>query len=159
MSMQANNSAEAMKNYDAYDWGGQTMQATLAVAGAAGLVTKLSGIGRAASAVEGSASKVPAAVESSSGKTFLPDEFYSKNLPKQVEPGTKSLPKFDEAGNLKQTKNYDQYGREKGWVDYTDHGYPLDHSVPHWHEVKWSAQHPDGIKFNYRFDTNPPFER
>ncbi|EFS01811.1 hypothetical protein NT04LS_3305, partial [Listeria seeligeri FSL S4-171] len=38
-------------------------------------------------------------------------------MPSRVEPGTKSLNKFDELGNLKQTKFYDQYGREKGWID------------------------------------------
>ena len=31
---------------------------------------------------------------------FLPDEFYNKNLPSQVTPGTKYLPKYDEVGNV-----------------------------------------------------------
>ncbi len=45
--------------------------------------------------------------KSESGKEtelFLPDEFYGKNLPSQVTPGTKYLPKYDEAGNVKQIK-------------------------------------------------------
>ena len=37
---------------------------------------------------------------------FLPDEFYNKNLPSQVAPGTKYLPKYDEFGNVKQIKMY-----------------------------------------------------
>ena len=40
---------------------------------------------------------------------FLPDEFYNKNLPNQVAPGTKYLPKYDELGNVKQIKMYDDY--------------------------------------------------
>ena len=43
-----------------------------------------------------------------------------------------------------QTKYYDDYGREIGWVDFTDHGYPLERSSPHWHEVQWNAQYPIG---------------
>ena len=45
---------------------------------------------------------------------FLPDEFYNKNLPNQVAPGTKYLPKYDELGNVKHIKMYDDCGREIG---------------------------------------------
>ncbi|MBT2288840.1 hypothetical protein J7E73_06740 [Paenibacillus albidus] len=90
---------------------------------------------------------------------FLPDEAYGKNLPKFVEPGTNNLNKYDEYGNLKQTKYYDDYGREKGWVDYSNHGYPENHSVPHWHEVQWNEKYPiGGYKIDHRMDTNPPFK-
>ncbi|MBP1903416.1 RHS repeat-associated protein [Paenibacillus turicensis] len=90
---------------------------------------------------------------------FLPDEAYGKNLPKFVEPGTKSLNKYGEFGNLKQTKYYDDYGREKGWIDYSNHGYPENHSVPHWHEVQWNEKYPTGgFKIDHRMDTNPPFK-
>jgi hypothetical protein len=91
-------------------------------------------------------------------ETFLPDEAYNKNLPKQVEPGTKSLPKYDEFGNLKQTKYYDEYGREKGWVDYTNHGYENNHTSPHWHEVQYDSQYPLGRIIDHRTDPNPPFK-
>ena len=92
---------------------------------------------------------------------FLPDEFYNKNLPNQVAPGTKYLPKYDELGNVKQIKMYDDYGREIGWVDYTNHGYgdinsPHYHTTPHWHEKIYNAQYPDGIKINHRTDVNTP---
>ncbi len=92
---------------------------------------------------------------------FLPDEFYNKNLPSQVTPGTKYLPKYDEVGNIKQIKLYDDYGREIGWVDYTNHGYgnvnsPHYHTTPHWHEKGYNAQYPDGIKINHRTDINTP---
>lgn len=92
---------------------------------------------------------------------FLPDEFYEKNLPSQVSPGMKYLPKYDEFGNVKQIKIYDDYGREIGWVDYTNHGYgninsPDYHTVPHWHERIYDAQNRDGMKTNYRTDTNTP---
>ncbi|WP_187363597.1 MULTISPECIES: hypothetical protein [Vagococcus] len=91
---------------------------------------------------------------------FLPEEFYKNNrLPKNVEPGTKSLDKFDDLGNLKQTKYYDQYGREKGWVDYTDHGRPDAHSAPHWHEYTYNEKYPLGKKTDHKFDTNPPYKK
>ncbi|WP_322925078.1 hypothetical protein [Paenibacillus campi] len=89
---------------------------------------------------------------------FLSDESYGKNLPKFVEPGTKSLNKHDEFGNLKQTKYYDDYGGEKGWIDYSNHGYPDNHSVSHWHEVRWNEKYPiGGYKIDHRMDTKPPF--
>ncbi|WP_024347256.1 RHS repeat-associated core domain-containing protein [Lacrimispora indolis] len=91
-------------------------------------------------------------------ETFLPDEFYNKNLPKHTTPGTKMLPKYDDYGNLKQIKYYDDYGREMGWVDFTNHGYPSGHTTPHWHEVEWNAQYPiGGYKIDHRMDSNPPF--
>ncbi|MEI5993267.1 hypothetical protein [Candidatus Enterococcus mansonii] len=91
---------------------------------------------------------------------FLPEEYYKNNrLPSRVEPGTSSLDKFDDLGNLKQTKFYDQYGREKGWVDYTDHGRPDSHSAPHWHEYIYDAEFPLGKKVDHKFDINPPFSK
>ena len=90
---------------------------------------------------------------------FLPDEAYNKQLPKFVTSGTKKLPKYDEFGNLKQIKYYDDYGREIGWTDFTNHGYPDNHTVPHWHEVQWNAQYPiGGYKIDHRLDPNPPFD-
>ena len=79
------------------------------------------------------------------------DEFYNKNLPSQVSPGTKYLPKYDEYGNVKQIKMYDDYGREIGWGDYTNHGYgninsPDYHTAPHWHERIYDAIFRDGKK-------------
>ncbi|WP_372010394.1 RHS repeat domain-containing protein [Paenibacillus chitinolyticus] len=84
--------------------------------------------------------------------TFLPDAAYNQQLPKFVSPGTKSLNKYDEAGELKQTKYYDDYGRHTGWVDWTDHGRPLDHSIPHYHSVEWNAHYPiNGYKTDFRW--------
>ncbi len=92
---------------------------------------------------------------------FLPDEYYNKNLPKQVSPGTKYLAKYDEFGNVKQIKMCDDYGREIGWVDYKDHGFgdvnlPDFHTVPHWHEIVYNALLKYGIKINHRTDINTP---
>ncbi|EAE8347777.1 hypothetical protein BOQ23_12795 [Listeria monocytogenes] len=91
-------------------------------------------------------------------EVFLPEKYYKNyRLPSRVEPGVKSLNKFDDLGNLKQTKFYDDYGREKGWIDYTNHGRPNSHSAPHWHEYIYNAKFPLGMKIDHRFDTNPPF--
>lgn len=92
-------------------------------------------------------------------KTFIPDEFYNNNLPKFTTPGNNILPKYNEFGKLKQIKYYDNYGREKGWVDLSNHGYPSGHTIPHWHEVEWNAQYPiGGYKIDHRMDPNPLFE-
>jgi len=82
-----------------------------------------------------------------------------KNLPSQVTPGTIYLPKYDSNGSLKQVKFYDQYGREAGWVDLTNHNRPNDHTAPHWHKVKYGEKVPHtGLKIDYRTDPNPPKE-
>ena len=111
----------------------------------------------------GTTNKMSKGISESGTETelFLPDEFYNKNLPSQVAPGTKYLPKYDEFGNVKQIKMYDDYGREIGWVDYTNHGYgdinsPHYHTTPHWHEKVYNAQYPDGIKIHHRTDVNTP---
>ncbi|WP_243896294.1 RHS repeat-associated core domain-containing protein [Paenibacillus sp. F411] len=110
-------------------------------------------------AIQAGKNKGKGKVDDFAKEPFLPDEAYGKNLPKFVEPGTKSLNKYDEFGNLKQTKYYDDYGREKGWVDFTNHGYPSNHSVPHWHEVQWNERYPiGGYKIDHRMDTNIPFK-
>ena len=69
--------------------------------------------------------------------------------------------KYDELGNVKHIKMYDDCGREIGWGDYTNHGYgdinsPHYHTTPHWHEKIYNAQYPDGIKINHRTDVNTP---
>lgn len=93
---------------------------------------------------------------------LCPDADCSRiNLPNQVAPGTKYLPKYDELGNVKHIKMYDDCGREIGWGDYTNHGYgdinsPHYHTTPHWHEKIYNAQYPDGIKINHRTDVNTP---
>jgi len=71
-------------------------------------------------------------------KTVLPDEAWSKNAPDQVTPGTKKLnhEKFNKkTGKLETSEvHYDEFGRQKGRTDYTDHGYPDDHTNPHHHK-------------------------
>ncbi|ADU21973.1 polymorphic toxin-type HINT domain-containing protein [Ruminococcus albus] len=80
-----------------------------------------------------------------------------EHLPTYNTPGTGPLNKYDEYGNIIQTKYYDEYGRQIGWVDFTDHGYPDVHTIPHWHEVIYNVIFPDGKIINHRMDPNPPF--
>ncbi|HEM5005044.1 TPA: hypothetical protein U1181_000421 [Streptococcus suis] len=90
---------------------------------------------------------------------FLPDAKYSKKLPQNVSPGIKYLHKYDANGVIKQTKFYDDYGRQIGWVDYSDHGHPNNHSNPHWHQIIYNKDTPGtGYKIDYRFDKNVPFD-
>jgi len=93
--------------------------------------------------------------------TFLPDEYYGKRLPNQVSPGKRYLAKYDEFGNVKQIKIYDEFGREIEWVDYTNHGYgnvnsPDYHTMPHWHEKVYDAIFRDGKIINHRTDIFTP---
>lgn len=58
---------------------------------------------------------------------------------------------------------YDDYGRETGRVDDTNHGYgdvnnPNYHTVPHWYERMYNAQNRDGKKINYRTDRTRRWE-
>ena len=92
-----------------------------------------------------------------SRELFLPNEYYDgKKLPSQVMPGIKYLPKYDEIGNIKQIKMYDDYGRQIGWVDYTNHGYSSNHTIPHWHEVRYDEQYIKGVIIDHRTDINTP---
>ena len=117
------------------------------------------GAGKAVEAVKGSVRS--AGRGSRETELFLPDEFYNKKLPNQVTPGTRYLPKYDEFGDIKQIKMYDDFGREIGWVDYTNHGYgninsPDYHTVPHWHEKIYNALYRDGMRINHRTDIGTP---
>ena len=74
-----------------------------------------------------------------------------------MTPGIKYRCKYDEMGNVKQIKMYDDYGREICWGDYTNHGYGDDssldfHTTPHWHEKIYDELYAHGIKINHRTD-------
>ena len=75
---------------------------------------------------------------------------------KEVKPVVDSLQKYDEYGNLIQTKYYDEYCRQSGWIDYIDHGYPDAHTVPHWHEAVYDSTYPNGLIIHHRTSTAIP---
>ena len=94
---------------------------------------------------------------------FLPEEYYNKlehgRLPSQVTPGTRWLNKYTAEGNVKQTKVYDMFGRESYRVDWTDHGKPREHTVPHWHSVVYflnGIRYPEGYSIDHHMDRNVP---
>jgi len=94
----------------------------------------------------------------STNRVFLPNRHYTRyRLPSQVPQGVRALPKHDQFGNLIQIKFYDEFGRQSGWVDFTNHGHPKIHTVPHWHEVLYSPEFPYGKIFDHRLDPTPPF--
>jgi RHS repeat-associated protein len=74
-------------------------------------------------------------------KKGLPDEVFSGKAPKQVTPGTQTIEHSrynPKTGRLEKSKvHYDQYGRQKGRTDYTDHGYPNNHTSPHHHKTEY----------------------
>jgi hypothetical protein len=78
-------------------------------------------------------------------KPALPDRSWSKNAPKQVEPGTKVIvhEKFNwKTGKLERSEvYYDEYGRQIGRTDYSDHGYPKEHpGEAHHHVTGYSSK-------------------
>nr|WP_235533128.1 polymorphic toxin-type HINT domain-containing protein [Paenibacillus sp. Leaf72] len=68
---------------------------------------------------------------------FLPDEYYKNNYaPTQGAPGTRI--DFSRLGSSGQIENsrviYDQAGKQKYRIDYSDHGNSAHHTNPHMHE-------------------------
>ena len=85
-------------------------------------------------------------VASKSGS--IPDKVFSGNALKQVTPGTKSInhsrynPK---TGKLEKSRvHYDKFGRQSGRTDYTDHGFPKNHTNPHHHKTNYGKEFPYG---------------
>jgi hypothetical protein len=57
-------------------------------------------------------------------------------------------------GNLeKSTVIYDDYGRQKWRIDYSNHGYE-DHSIPHLHELVYGSGYDSikgkGVRYDFR---------
>ena len=79
---------------------------------------------------------------------LLPDEAWHKNAPKQVTPGTNEIShtKYNpKTGALEKSHiKYDNYGRQIERVDYSDHGYPQNHTNPHTHHYEYNQTYPKG---------------
>lgn len=81
------------------------------------------------------------------GKTFLPDDFYSKHAPKQSTPNSSHTQyKYNNhTGEYERsTVCYDFAGRQIIRIDWTNHGYS-DHGNPHVHITTYNSQYPYGI--------------
>ncbi|MFZ5876324.1 MAG: RHS repeat-associated core domain-containing protein [Nitrospirota bacterium] len=83
-------------------------------------------------------------------KPFSPEAALTKNAPRQVTPGTKTLEHTKlnpETGQLERsTVHYDQYGRQVGRTDYTTHGRPNAHTDPHHHTTEYGPGYAPGGK-------------
>ena len=94
--------------------------------------------------------KIQGKLKAKGMKPFVPDTALTKNAPKQVTPGTKTLEhtKFNpKTGELeKSTVRYDQYGRQTGRTDYTTHGRPDAHPNPHHHTTEYGPGFAPGGK-------------
>jgi hypothetical protein len=71
---------------------------------------------------------------------FLPDKYYKNNyVPDDGTPGARF--DFSRLGSSGQIENsrviYDQAGKQKFRIDYSDHGNSLHHTNPHMHEYIW----------------------
>ena len=79
---------------------------------------------------------------------LLPDEAWHKNAPIQVPPGTNEIShtKYNpHTGTLEKSNvKYDNYGRQIERVDYSDHGYPQNHTNPHTHKYEYNQTYPKG---------------
>ena len=95
---------------------------TAAVAGCAGGGLGW-GIGKAFGKAAGIARKAGMAK-----KPALPDSAWSKNAPRQVQPGTRTVDhsKYNaKTGEVERSRaHYDPYGRQTSRTDYTPHGRP-----------------------------------
>ncbi|MCE3199836.1 hypothetical protein K3T49_09420 [Paenibacillus sonchi] len=68
---------------------------------------------------------------------FLPDEYYKNNYaPMQGTPGAKiDFSRLGSSGQVEKSRViYDQAGKQKYRIDYTDHGNSAHHTNPHMHE-------------------------
>lgn len=63
---------------------------------------------------------------------------YVHSVPKKGVPFS-VFRKFDINGNLYSERFYDQNGRAYLEIDYTDHGTPERHSIPHYHRITYSS--------------------
>ena len=81
---------------------------------------------------------------------ILPDEAWYKDTSKQVTPGTKEIihTKYNpRTGTLERSHvKYDDYGRQIERVDYSNHGYPTNHTIPHTHRYEYNQTYPQGRK-------------
>ena len=81
---------------------------------------------------------------------LLPDEAWHKNAPKQVTPGTNEIlhTKYNHRTRTleKSHVKYDDYGRQVERVDYSNHGYPENHTNPHTHKYEYNQTYPKGYE-------------
>lgn len=83
--------------------------------------------------------------------TFLPDEFYSKNAPKQSTPDSSYTHyKYNEfTGEYERsTVYYDSAGRQYMRIDWTNHG-RSDHGNPHVHYTTYNSEYRDGLPIRW----------
>ncbi|NWL90478.1 hypothetical protein DMN77_23300 [Paenibacillus sp. 79R4] len=70
-------------------------------------------------------------------KPFLPDEYYKNNYaPMQGTPGARiDFSRLGSSGQIEKSRViYDQAGKQKYRIDYSDHGNSAHHTSPHMHE-------------------------
>ena len=79
---------------------------------------------------------------------FVPEEYWQRDAPTEVTPGTKRLDHRRESkrtGRIEDSRvTYDDYGRQQYRVDKTDHMRPRDHSSPHLHETTYAPKGTQG---------------
>ena len=85
-------------------------------------------------------------------KPFVPDEYWGRNAPSNITPGTKRLDHTKlntKTGELEQSRvTFDDFGRQNFRVDKTNHGRPTGnghpndsgHSSPHLHESTYAPR-------------------
>jgi RHS repeat-associated protein len=89
---------------------------------------------------------------------FVPDEYWTRNAPANVTPGTRRIDHTKYNKTTKQLEEsrviYDDYGRQQYRVDKTDHGRPTGnghpndqgHTNPHLHESTYAPKGTQGHK-------------
>jgi RHS repeat-associated protein len=79
------------------------------------------------------------------------DQIWDRKAPPQVEPGTPPHDRFrynpSTGKHERSTVEYDQFGRQAGRTDWTDHDRPQDHPNPHHHTREYGPGRESGQEF------------
>ena len=76
-------------------------------------------------------------VKTMGGTSYTINTSTAHSLPKIGTPNS-VLQKYDDSGKLVKERYYDSNGYALKDIDYTDHGNPKVHKVPHEHNWDWS---------------------
>lgn len=71
------------------------------------------------------------------GKSYSVNTTTAHSLPRTSSPNSVTQ-KYDNSNKLVTERYYDKNGRCIKDIDYTDHGNPKAHKVPHEHDWDWS---------------------
>ncbi|MDT0000906.1 hypothetical protein QJV15_08515 [Listeria cossartiae subsp. cayugensis] len=82
------------------------------------------------------------------------DQYWGRKAPQVGTPNSSYYHYREYNGTIEKSKViYDEFGRQSIRVDFSDHGMPLEHSVPHIHEYLYGPglSLTKGFEFRYNY--------